>query len=266
MHGISASKSSPTTIILPRFGGQLNSFIPINKFGDGNDPIEFPSLSACFGHGNDQLEFPSISASHSCFATLTAKTGSSGILARATTGGGGGGGSLYDVLGVSPSATSDEIKSSYRKLALKYHPDVSKQANAQEKFIRIKNACDTLLDSDSRREYDYGRRTTSSHSASTKKKNHSNSHSASSRKKNHSNHSKSPGRRRRTYYYYYGTGGLRFTISKNLSESWTNGRRGTSSTSKHQSSWKGTYDEDYYSSNETILWVWYLFHGLHSLH
>ncbi|XP_026415845.1 dnaJ protein ERDJ3A-like [Papaver somniferum] len=242
----------PPPSFFPRFGGQSNSFTPINKFGHGNDPLEFPSLSACFGHGNDQLEFPSVSASHSCFATLTAKTSSSGILARATAAAGGGG-SLYDVLGVSPSATSDEIKSSYRKLALKYHPDVSKQANAQEKFIRIKNACDTLLDSDSRREYDYGRRRTtqptSSRSAST------------TRKKNHSNHSKSRGRKRRTYYYYYGTGGLHFTIS----ESWTNGRRGTSSTSKHQSR-KGTYDENYYYSNETILWVWYLFHGLHSLH
>lgn len=65
--------------------------------------------------------------------------------------------SPYEVLGVSPSASTKDIKRAYRKLALKYHPDVNKEAGAQEKFLRIKHAYNTLLTSKSRGKYDTGK-------------------------------------------------------------------------------------------------------------
>lgn len=62
---------------------------------------------------------------------------------------------LYDTLGVSKSATAAEIKSQYRKLARKYHPDLNKDdKNAAERFKEISSAYDILGDKDKRRQYD----------------------------------------------------------------------------------------------------------------
>src|ERR671929_70915 len=60
----------------------------------------------------------------------------------------------YKVLGVERTAGEEEIKKAYRKLARKYHPDVSKEANAKEKFQEVSEAYETLRDKEKRAAYD----------------------------------------------------------------------------------------------------------------
>ena len=60
----------------------------------------------------------------------------------------------YQILGVSPNASSEEIKKAYRSLALKYHPDRNPSPDAAEKFKGITAAYGALIDETKRREYD----------------------------------------------------------------------------------------------------------------
>jgi len=60
----------------------------------------------------------------------------------------------YKILGVERGAADEEIKKAYRKLARKYHPDVSKEANAKEKFQEVAEAYETLKDKEKRAGYD----------------------------------------------------------------------------------------------------------------
>lgn len=60
----------------------------------------------------------------------------------------------YEVLGVSKNASGDEIKSAFRKLAKKYHPDVSKEPDAEAKFKEAQEAYSILSDENKRRQYD----------------------------------------------------------------------------------------------------------------
>ncbi len=60
----------------------------------------------------------------------------------------------YDIMGVERDATLDELKRSYRKLARKYHPDVSQEADAEAKFKEVGEAYEVLKDPEKRAAYD----------------------------------------------------------------------------------------------------------------
>jgi curved DNA-binding protein len=60
----------------------------------------------------------------------------------------------YETLGVKPDASEAEIKAAYRRLARKFHPDVSKEANAEERFKSINEANEVLGDAKKRAAYD----------------------------------------------------------------------------------------------------------------
>jgi len=60
----------------------------------------------------------------------------------------------YEILGVPRTASTEEIRKSYRKLARQYHPDLNKNRNAEDKFKQIAEAYEVLSDTEKRRKYD----------------------------------------------------------------------------------------------------------------
>src|SRR5580658_9651563 len=60
----------------------------------------------------------------------------------------------YEILGVARSAGADEVKRAYRKLARKFHPDVSKEKNAETRFKEVQEAYEVLRDPEKRAAYD----------------------------------------------------------------------------------------------------------------
>ena len=64
---------------------------------------------------------------------------------------------FYKILGVENTATKEEIKKAYKKLAKKYHPDINKEEGSDEKFKEVNEAAATLADDEKRNHYDqYG--------------------------------------------------------------------------------------------------------------
>ena len=61
---------------------------------------------------------------------------------------------FYEILGVAKTATPEEIKKAYRKLALQYHPDRNPGPDGEEKFKEIGEAYSVLSDTSKRAEYD----------------------------------------------------------------------------------------------------------------
>ena len=62
---------------------------------------------------------------------------------------------LYNILGVPPTASNEDIKKAYRSLAMRHHPDRNTQTNAEARFNAIKLAYETLSDPQKRAEYNY---------------------------------------------------------------------------------------------------------------
>jgi hypothetical protein len=65
-------------------------------------------------------------------------------------------GTYYSILGVKKTATADELKTAFRRMALQWHPDHCKEVDAAEMFIKVKQAFDLLSDSGKRARYDMG--------------------------------------------------------------------------------------------------------------
>lgn len=61
----------------------------------------------------------------------------------------------YEILGIAKDATPEQIKKAYRKLARKYHPDISKEADAEAHMQEINVAYDTLSNDDKKKQYDF---------------------------------------------------------------------------------------------------------------
>ncbi|TDU91193.1 curved DNA-binding protein [Kribbella voronezhensis] len=61
---------------------------------------------------------------------------------------------FYEILGVSRTASADEIQRAYRQLARRYHPDVNKDPDAEERFKEVSEAYDVLSDPQQRKRYD----------------------------------------------------------------------------------------------------------------
>ncbi len=63
--------------------------------------------------------------------------------------------SAYDILGISPDASDEEVKSAYRRFSKVLHPDINKRPTATQEFKELNNAYNTLIDPSERSKHDY---------------------------------------------------------------------------------------------------------------
>ncbi|KAH7331551.1 hypothetical protein KP509_20G039800 [Ceratopteris richardii] len=105
-----------------------------------------PDLRSSFFPGNGVARLFTSPRSHSFDPSYRKRAPHRQVVAMAT--------DYYSVLGVSRTASKQDIKGAYRKLARKYHPDVNKEAGAEEKFKEISAAYEVLSDDEKRSLYD----------------------------------------------------------------------------------------------------------------
>ncbi|KAK1420614.1 hypothetical protein QVD17_22350 [Tagetes erecta] len=123
---------------------------PLNP--SNKPPISSYQSNPLFTFNHTHVKIPLISSRTSKLtikASASAATSTSSRAAETET--------LYDLLGISETGTISDIKQAYKKMALKYHPDVSPPDRVEEytdRFIRVQEAYETLSDPEARSVYD----------------------------------------------------------------------------------------------------------------
>ncbi|CAI5506561.1 unnamed protein product [Closterium sp. Naga37s-1] len=163
LYGLSNGGASHAAIRGPRFGAHGRRGTPVSiatraalsNFGADFNTWQSATARQC---GWFSGEIGGVWVTSGIAGGLRRRAERKGGVSAAVRGAGGGGvvvvaaagaeQSPYDVLGVARGASQKEIKSAFRRLALKYHPDVNKAPDAQERFVRIKQAYQTLTDPD----------------------------------------------------------------------------------------------------------------------
>ena len=133
----------------------------------GFSSVSDANLPGVFGRSS---AIPSITAHHDVFLTFHPSSLGSGPFKSTRTSlqrSSGGNDDYYSILGVSADASAEEVKASYKRLALQYHPDRNKAADAEERFKAISEAYSVVGNKEKRADYDSMRKYSSGSSSSS---------------------------------------------------------------------------------------------------